>query len=58
MIKLLLIMNRGVNHRGYVGHQECAGETIRSAHQGGGSSRFEISEADFESNSESRTTSP
>jgi hypothetical protein len=51
-------MNRGVNHRGYVGHQECAGETIRSAHQGGGSSRFEISEADFESNSESRTTSP
>jgi hypothetical protein len=39
-------------------HQEGAGETRICAHQGGGPIQFEISEFDFESNSESITNSP
>jgi hypothetical protein len=41
-----------------VGHQEGTREAKRCAHQGGDPIQFGISEFDFESNSESRTTAP
>jgi hypothetical protein len=40
-----------------MGHQEGVGEAKRCAHQGGDLMQFGIPEFDFESNSESRTTS-
>jgi hypothetical protein len=40
-----------------MGHQEGIGEARRRAHQGGHPIHFRILEFDFESNSESRTTS-
>jgi hypothetical protein len=39
-----------------MGHQDGAGEVRRCAHQGEDPIQFKISEFDFESNSESRTT--
>jgi hypothetical protein len=40
-----------------MGHQQGTGEARRCAHQGGDQIQFRIAEFDFESNSESRTTS-
>jgi hypothetical protein len=47
-----------VDHGGHVGHKEGAGEPRKHAQQGGGLSQFRAQEADFESNSKSRTTLP
>jgi hypothetical protein len=55
---LLLLLDQGVSHGGHVGHQEGAGEPRRCAHQGRNLIQFRISEFDFESNSEFKTTLP
>jgi hypothetical protein len=47
-----------VDHGGHVGHQEGAREPRTHAHQGGDPIQFVITESDFESNLESRTTLP
>jgi hypothetical protein len=41
-----------------MGHQEGTGEARRCTHRGGDPIQFRISDFDFESNSESMTTSP
>jgi hypothetical protein len=52
---LIILRNQGDHHRGQTKHQEGAGEPRRRAREGGEPIQFEIVE--FESNSESRTTS-
>jgi hypothetical protein len=47
-----------VDHGGQVGHQEGAGEPRKHTPHGGGPSQLGVQESDFESNSESRTTTP
>jgi hypothetical protein len=39
---LIVIRNRGVNHREHVGHQEGAGELSKHAQHGRSPSQFEI----------------
>jgi hypothetical protein len=39
---LIVIRNQGVDHGGYVGHQEGAGEPRRHAQKGGGPSQFRV----------------
>jgi hypothetical protein len=51
-------MNQGVDHGGYVGHQEGDGEPRKHAQQGGGPIQSRVQECDFESNSEFKTTLP
>jgi hypothetical protein len=52
---LIVLRNQGENHGGQIEHQEGAGESRRCAREGGEPIQFGI--AEFESNSESRTTS-
>jgi hypothetical protein len=52
---LIVLRNQGENHGGQTEHQEGAGETMRCAREGDEPIQFVI--AEFESNSESRTTS-
>jgi hypothetical protein len=52
---LIILRNQGDNHGGQMGHQEGAGEPRRHAREGGEPIQFGI--AEFESNSESMTTS-
>jgi hypothetical protein len=52
---LIVLRNQGEDHRGQMEHQEGAGEPRRRARDGGEPIQFRI--AEFESNSESRTTS-
>jgi hypothetical protein len=52
---LIVLRNQGEDHRGQTEHQEGAGEPRRCAREGGEPFQFRI--AEFESNSESRTTS-
>jgi hypothetical protein len=52
---LIVLSNQGVNHGGQTEHQEGAGEPMRRAREGDEPIQFRITE--FESNSESRTTS-
>jgi hypothetical protein len=52
---LIVLKNQGEDHGGQMKHQEGAGEPRRRAREGGEPIQFEI--AEFESNSESRTTS-
>jgi hypothetical protein len=52
---LIVLRNQGEDHGGQTEHQEGAGEPSRCAQEGGEPIQFEI--AEFESNSESRTTS-
>jgi hypothetical protein len=51
---LIVLRNQGDDHGGQTEHQEGAGEPRRHAREGGKPIRFEI--AEFECNSESRTT--
>jgi hypothetical protein len=51
---LISIRNQGVDHGGYVGHQEGAGDLREHAQQGGGPCQSGVQESEFESNSESR----
>jgi hypothetical protein len=51
---LIVLKNQGEDHRGKMEHQKGAGETRRCAREGGKPIQFRI--AEFESNSESRTT--
>jgi hypothetical protein len=39
---LIVIRNQGVDHGGYVGHQEGAGDPRKHVQQGGGTSQFGI----------------
>jgi hypothetical protein len=62
---LIVIRNQGVDHGGYVGHQEGAREPKKYAQQGAGPIQFgagpiqfRVQEFDFESNSESRIILP
>jgi hypothetical protein len=55
---LIFIRNQEVDHGGHVGPQEDAGEPREHAQQGGEPIQFGVTESDFESNSESRTTLP
>jgi hypothetical protein len=55
---LIVIGNQGVDHGGYMGHQEGDGEPRKHAQQGGGPSQFGVQESDFESNSEYMTFLP
>jgi hypothetical protein len=55
---LIVIMNQEVGHGGHVGHQEGAGGPRKHKHQGGDSFQIGITEFDFESNSDYRTTLP
>jgi hypothetical protein len=52
---LIILRNQGDNHGGQMEHQEGAGEPRRHAREGGEPIQFGI--AEFESNSESMTTS-
>jgi hypothetical protein len=52
---LIVLRNQGEDHGGQIEHQEGAGEPRRRAQEGGEPIQFGI--AEFESNSESRTTS-
>jgi hypothetical protein len=52
---LIVLRNKGEDHGGQMEHQEGAGEPRRRAREGGEPIQFRI--AEFESNSESRTTS-
>jgi hypothetical protein len=52
---LIVLRNQGEEHGGQIEHQEGAGEPTRRAREGGKPIQFRI--AEFESNSESRTTS-
>jgi hypothetical protein len=52
---LIILMNQGEDHGGQIEHQECAREPGRRACECGEPIQFRI--AQFESNSESRTTS-
>jgi hypothetical protein len=52
---LIVLRNQGEDHGGQTEHQEGAGEPSRRAQEGGEPIQFGI--AEFESNSESRTTS-
>jgi hypothetical protein len=52
---LIILRNQGDNHGGQMEHQEGAGEPRRHAREGGKPIQFGI--AEFESNSESMTTS-
>jgi hypothetical protein len=52
---LIILRNQGEDHGGQTEHQEGAGEPRRCAREGGEPIQFGI--AEFESNSESRTTS-
>jgi hypothetical protein len=52
---LIVLRNQGEHHGGQTEHQELAGEPRRRAREGGEPIQFGIGE--FESNSESRTTS-
>jgi hypothetical protein len=52
---LIVLRNQGEDHEGQMEHQEGAGEPRRRAPEGGEPIQFGI--AEFESNSESRTTS-
>jgi hypothetical protein len=52
---LIVLRNQGEDHGGQTEHQEGAGESSRCAREGGKPIQFGI--AEFESNSESRTTS-
>jgi hypothetical protein len=52
---LIILRNHGEDHRGKMEHQEGAGEPRRRAPEGGEPIQFGI--AEFEFNSESRTTS-
>jgi hypothetical protein len=52
---LIILRNQGDDHGGQTEHHEGAGEPRRRAHEGGEPIQFGIVE--FESNSESRTTS-
>jgi hypothetical protein len=52
---LIVLRNHGENHGGQMQHQESARELRRRAREGGEPIQFGI--AEFESNSESRTTS-
>jgi hypothetical protein len=52
---LIVLRNQGEDHGGQTEHQEGAGEPRRRAREGGEPIQFRIDE--FESNSESRTTS-
>jgi hypothetical protein len=52
---LIVLRNQGEDHGGQIGHQEGAGEPRRRAREGGEPIQYGIGE--FESNSESRTTS-
>jgi hypothetical protein len=52
---LIVLRNQGKDHRGQTEHQEGAGEPRRCAQEGGKPIQFGITE--FESNSESKTTS-
>jgi hypothetical protein len=52
---LIVLRNQGKDHRGQTEHQEGGGEPSRHAQEGGEPIQFGITE--FESNSESRTTS-
>jgi hypothetical protein len=52
---LIVLRNHGKDHRGQTEHQEGPGEPRRRAQEGGEPIQFGITE--FESNSESRTTS-
>jgi hypothetical protein len=52
---LIVLRNQGEDHGGQMEHQEGAGEPRRRAREGGEPIQFGI--AEFESNSESRTTS-
>jgi hypothetical protein len=51
---LIVLSNQGDDHRGQTEHQEGAGEPRRCAQENGEPIQFKI--ADFESNSESKTT--
>jgi hypothetical protein len=51
---LIILSNKGEDHGGQTEHQEGAGEPRRRAREGGKPIQFGI--AEFESNSESRTT--
>jgi hypothetical protein len=55
---LIVIRNQGVDHGGYVGHQESAGSPRKHAQHGGGPNQFGVQESNFESNSKSRATLP
>jgi hypothetical protein len=55
---LIVIRNQGVDHEGHVGPQEGVGEPREHAQQGEEPIQFGVTECDFESNSESRTTFP
>jgi hypothetical protein len=52
---LIILRNQGEDHGGHTEHQEGIGEPRRGAQEGGKQIQFGIVE--FESNSESRTTS-
>jgi hypothetical protein len=52
---LIILRNQGEDHGGQTEYQEGAGEPMRCAREGGEPIQFGI--AEFESNSESRTTS-
>jgi hypothetical protein len=52
---LIVLRNQGEDHGGQMEHQEGAGEPWRRAREGGEPIQFRI--AEFESNSESMTTS-
>jgi hypothetical protein len=52
---LIVLRNQGEDHGGQIEHQEGGGEPRRRAREGGKPIQFGI--AEFESNSESRTTS-
>jgi hypothetical protein len=52
---LIVLRNQGKDHGGQTEHQECAGEPMIRAREGGEPIQFRITE--FESNSEFRTIS-
>jgi hypothetical protein len=54
----IVIRNEGVDHGGHVGHQGGAGDLRKHTQQGRDPIQFRITESDFESNSESKTTLP
>jgi hypothetical protein len=54
---LIILWSQGMDHGGQVGHQEAMEEPMEHAQQGEEPIQFRVTKSDFESNSESRTTS-
>jgi hypothetical protein len=55
---LIVIRNQGVDHGGHMGPQEGTRKPREHAQQGGEPFQFRVTESDFESSLESRTTLP